>query len=138
MTTIAVATLTCVFLCRLLIAWLFAPDVWVELFYVRWFLYLAFAGLWGALLFPLETRTLASALTRGGRSLRSPQPALLAATAAIAVSCGNLAFVWARTSGTAAILKGEVIRKRAWATSSLILFARYALPFALTRRLPRH
>ncbi len=132
---IVIAALTSTFLSELLFAWLFTPDVGAKLFYLHWFLFPTFAGLWAAVLFPLETRAFGSLLMNTRAVAPLAQLAVLAAAAAMLVSCGDLAFEWAGTSAMGDVLKHEVIWKRAWGTSSLILLAVYALTFAVTRRL---
>ena len=135
LTVIVVAALTSTFLCSLLLQWLFTADVWAKLFYLHWFLFPAFAGFWGAVLYPLEIRAVAGSLMNRPALALLVQLAVLVAAAAILVSCGDFAFEWAGPSAVGAVLRGEEISKRAWATNSLILFAAYALTFALTRRL---
>ena len=129
------AALTSTLLCRLFVAWVLTSAPWDELFYVQWFVFLAFVALWSVVLFPRETRALADALASKGWFVPLAQLAVLAVVAALLVSCGDFAFEWAGASAMGTVLKGEVIWKRAWLTSSIILFAVYALTFAATSRL---
>ena len=135
LTVIGIAALTSTFLCSLLLQWLFTAEVWAKLFYLRWFLFPAFAGFWGAVLYPLEIRAVAGSLKYRPALASLAQLAVLVATAAVLVSCGDFAFEWAGPSAVGAVLRSEEMWKRAWATNALILFAAYALTFALTRRL---
>ena len=132
---IVIAALTSTFLAELLDAWRFTPDVWAKLFYLHWFLFPTFAGIWAAVLFPRETRAFGRLLMNTRAVAPLAQLAVLGAVAAISVSCGDLAFEWAGTSAMGDVLKDEVIWTRAWVTSSVILLAAYALTFAVTRRL---
>jgi hypothetical protein len=133
--TVLAAALTSTFLCKLVLDWLFTPAVWVKLFYLRWFAFTTNAGLWSAVLFPVETSAAGSALMSKPWFAPLAYLAGLAAVAAILVSCGDFAFEWAGTSATGTVLKSEMIWRRAWLTSSVILFVVYALTFALTARL---
>ena len=135
LTVIVVAALTSTFLCSLLLPWLFTAEVWTKLFYLHWFLFPAFAGFWGAVLYPLETTGSCRLIDEEARTRSLAQLAVLVAAAAILVSCGDFAFEWAGPSAIGSVLRSEEMWKRAWATNSLILFAAYALTFALTRRL---
>ena len=123
------------FLCNLLLALFTPPEVLLKLFYLPWFLFLTFAGLWSAVLFRIEARALLRSLMNSPRIALVAQLGVLAVAAAILISYSDFAFESAGTSAMGTVLKGEVIWRRAWATNSLILLAVYALTLALTRRL---
>lgn len=122
-------------LCRLLLEAQIASTVWAELFYPRWLLPLAFVGLWCAALLPRETRGLARAALAQPEIAPLPQLAVLVVSAAILVSCADLAFAFQRGGGAVqARLSTDDIWVRAWVLNVLILFSAYALVFAVTRR----
>jgi len=121
-------------LCRLLSATLVAPDTWGKLFYMKRLAPPLFVGLWCAALLPRQTRALVCAAR--GRPDITPLPHLvvLLFSAAILVSCADLAFEWSGSSAVGTWLQGEVVSRNAWAANVLILFGAYGVAFALGSR----
>ncbi|MBE0604093.1 MAG: LTA synthase family protein, partial [Deltaproteobacteria bacterium] len=109
-----------------------SPATWDKFFYFRFFAFPALAGLWCAALLPGEARELlrAAGTSPAGETLR-PLAALLAA-AAILVTGSDLALQFGDVSIPG--IEESVIQKNAWAAGIAILFAFYALAFAVTRR----
>ena len=121
-------------LCRLLAATLVHPLTWDHLFYLKRLVPPAFVAFWCAALLPRETRTLVRAAEVSPAFAPLPHLAVLFASAAILVSCADLAFEWSGGSAAGPSLKGEIIYRGAWTANVLILFSAYALVFAITRR----
>jgi hypothetical protein len=122
-------------LCKLLSATLVAPATWGNLFYLKWLVPFASVALWCAVLLPSETRALVRAARASPALAPLPHLALLLASAAILVSCGDLVFEGRGGSSVEATLKSELITSRAWAANILILFSAFAFVFAVTSRL---
>lgn len=122
-------------LCKLLSAAIVTPVTWDNLFYLKWLVPPAFAALWCAVLLPRETLALVRAARASPELAPLPQLLVLVASAAILVSCADLAFE--RTGGSAVEvnLKSEIIYPNAWAANVLILIGAYALAFTVTSRL---
>lgn len=110
-------------------------STWADLFYLRWFLPPVFVLLWCRAFLARETR----ALVRGAKANAKIAPlwqlSMLLASAAVLVSCSDIAFAFQRGGGAVqARLTTDEIWVRPWALNVLILFSGYALVFAVTRR----
>ncbi len=109
-----------------------APAVWDKVFYLRLFAPPAFAGLWCMALLPRAT----GELFRVADASRAAAPlrplAVLLASAAFLVTCSDLALQFGDASGTG--IRGSVLQKDAWLANIAILFAAFALIFAVTLR----
>ncbi|HEU4649598.1 MAG TPA: hypothetical protein VFS33_11100, partial [Gemmatimonadales bacterium] len=121
-------------LCRLLLAPLLVPAVWSQFFYLRWLLPLALTGLWCAALLPGETQTVRRAAKARPALAPVLDLAILLGSAAVLVSCTDLAFQWGGGSAVGARLQVDVIQMNAWITNILLLFCAYALAFAITSK----
>lgn len=121
-------------ICKLLLAPLLAPATWADFFYLRRFLAPAFMGLWCIALIPRETRALYRAAKTNSTIAPLPELTVLLASAAVLVSCADLAFQWSWVTTVEDRLKIDIILTSAWATNTLILFSAYALIFAVTSR----
>lgn len=121
-------------LCHVLSATLLTPWIWGKLFYLKRLVPPVFVAFWCAALLPRETRALVRTVQTGPALAPLPHLAVLLASAAILVSCADLAFEWGSTSAVESTLKVQLITKEAWAGNVLILFSAYALVFALTSR----
>src|SRR5262249_77519 len=118
--------------CKLLLVPLLAPASWAALFYLGLLLPPAFVGLWCTALIPQESRALYRAAKNNPTIAPLPELAVLLASAAVLVSCADLAFQWSSGTAVEARLKVDVIQTNAWATNVLILFSAYAFIFAVT------
>jgi len=118
--------------CKLLLVPLLAPASWADLFYLGLLLPPAFVGLWCTALIPQESRALYRAAKNNPTIAPLPELAVLLASAAVLVSCADLAFQWSSGTAVEARLKVDVIQTNAWATNVLILFSAYAFIFAVT------
>ena len=119
------------FACKLLLGSLLGPGAWARFFYVSWLLPPALVGFWCMVLIPRETRAMYLAARSHPSAALLLALALLLASAAVLISCTDLAFEWGRVS---ARLKRDVVLPSAWVTNVLILFCAYALVFAATSR----
>src|SRR5215208_3806560 len=119
---------------RVILAPAFAPAQWVDFDYLRCLLPAAFVALWCAALLPRETRDLLLALRSRPTVALLQELGVLLLTAAVLVSCADLAFQWLGGGAVDARLKSDVISMSAWATNTLIVFSAYAFVFALTSR----
>jgi Sulfatase len=122
-------------LSKLVLASLFAPEIWDKFFYMRRLLPPAFVLVWTAALMPRQTRRLIHVAATHPPITPLGQLAVLVFVAAILVSCADLVFEWGRGTAVEDFLKRQVIRQPAWTTNVIILSAIYALVFAVTRRL---
>jgi phosphoglycerol transferase MdoB-like AlkP superfamily enzyme len=121
-------------LCQLLATTLVSPWTWEQLFYLKRLVPPASVAFWCGVLLPRETRALVRAATTSPRIAPLPQLVVLLASAAILISCGDLAFEWSGATAQGAALKGEIIYREAWTANVLMLFSAYALVFAASSR----
>jgi hypothetical protein len=121
-------------LCNFLSGTLLTPWMWGKLFYLKRLLPPLFVAFWCAALLPRETRALVRAARASPTIAPLPHLAVLLASAAILVSCADLAFEWTEGSAAESALKVQLITTEAWAGNVLILFSAYALVFAFTSR----
>jgi hypothetical protein len=129
-----VLALGSVALCRLVLTPRLAPATWEQLFYLRRLLPPLLVAAWCAALMPRETNRLLRAALSDGALVPLPQLVVLLATAAVVISCGDLAFSFADFSALDRWLKEDIVQPNAWATNTLILFSGLALVFAITRK----
>lgn len=111
---------------------LLPPEAWDKFFYLRFPAFPAFAAAWCLALLPRESMELlrARGKSRTGDPLRAL--ALLLAAAAILVTASDLALQFSNASVLS--IEESIIRKNAWVSEIVVLFAFHALAFAVTRR----
>ena len=119
---------------KYLIEPLLAPLSWNDLRYLRQLLCPLFVGVWCIALLPQQTYQLFRAAETSPAIAPFPQLALLLASAAVLVSCGDMAFQFLDWSGGVFVLETDLITASAWATNTLILFSAFALVFAVTAK----
>ncbi len=111
---------------------LLPPDAWDKFFYLRYPAFPASATLWCMALLPRESR----GLLRAAADARPDTPlrplALLLLAAAVLVTASDLALQFRDVSIPG--IRESVIRQNAWVSEIAIMFAFFALAFALTRR----
>lgn len=112
---------------------LLAPINWNDFMYLRHLLAGVFGAVWCIALLPRETYKLFRTAETNPAIAPFPQLALLVVSAAVLVSCGDLAFQFGDWSGEDYSLN-LVILENAWATNTLILFSALSLVFAVTAR----
>lgn len=112
---------------------LLAPIDWNEFRYLRHLLAGVLGAVWCIALLPRETFTLFRIAETNAAVAPFPQLALLLVSAAVLVSCGDLAFQFGDWSGEDSSLN-LVILGKPWAVNTLILFSALGLVFAVTAR----
>src|SRR5437867_11755543 len=79
-------------ICQLACASFLGPEIWGQLFYLRYVLPLVFIGLWCAALLPQDTRALYRAINASSTFSPLPELAVFLASAAVLVSSADFAF----------------------------------------------
>jgi hypothetical protein len=107
---------------------------WNDFTYLRHLLAGVFGAMWCVALLPRETYKLLRTAETDAAVAPFPQLVLLLVSAAVLVSCGDLAFQFGHWSGEDNALN-LVILEKAWAVNTLILFSALCLVFAVTARI---
>jgi hypothetical protein len=81
-------------ICKRLLVPLLAPAMWADFFYLGYLLPPAFIGLWCTARIPRATRAIYRAAKTHPTIAPLPELAVLLASAAVLVSCADLAFQW--------------------------------------------